>query len=88
MIQITIHNDDPSDLYVSVTDLNQAGGRPVLSDERLNAGGSKSISIQEDGAGIGSIKWAAVRADDATVSKFGETKPAANDTVDVDVFGS
>jgi hypothetical protein len=87
VVPITVHNDDPNDLYVSIRDLNRAGSPVVLDNERFNKDESRGISIQEDGTGKGSISWEATRTDDATVTKTGAEKPSSNDIVDIDVFG-
>jgi hypothetical protein len=86
MIQVTVHNDDPNDLYVSVWDQNQAGSPAVWNKRRLNADEAKTIQIQPDGGGTGDIKWEAIRVDNG-VTKPGQAQPSSNDTVDVDVFG-
>jgi protein involved in polysaccharide export with SLBB domain len=80
MITINLENADQNDLFVSVTDLNQAGSLVVLNQVRLNQGDTLSVEIQEDGHGSGKVTWAAQRVDDA--------RKTAHRTVMVDAGGT
>jgi hypothetical protein len=75
-IGIVLHNNErtvPNDLFVSVNDLNAAGGPMILVNQRINVDQTFSLNVQEDGNGNGNITWTAQSVDgsktnNATVS--------------------
>jgi hypothetical protein len=65
-IGIVLHNNErtnPNDLFVSVNDLNAAGGPLILVNQRINVDQTFSLNVQEDGNGNGNIAWTAQTAD-------------------------
>lgn len=83
LIQVTINNDDPDDIFVTVNDLNTAAGTTVLDKARLIYRASTPVDITMDGGGDGNISWLAVLAKDSTVSKAGNATPRNGDQIDV-----
>jgi hypothetical protein len=75
-IGIVLHNNErtlPNDLFVSVNDLNAAGGPIILASQRINVDQTFALNVQEDGNGNGNITWTAQTVDgsktnNATVS--------------------
>ena len=64
-ISFQIRQDDTSDLFVWVWDLNTPDSALVLTGARFNAGaGPISLDVLADGDDKGRISWKAVRADD------------------------
>jgi hypothetical protein len=86
MITVNVDNDDQGDLFVSITDLNQAGSPLVLNQVRINQGESVTVEIQEDGHGSGKIAWAAQRVDHPTKTVHRTVTVTSGDTVDVTTF--
>jgi hypothetical protein len=68
-IGIVLHNNErtnPNDLFVSVNDLNAAGGPMILANQRINVDQTYSLpNVQEDGNGNGNIAWTARTVDGA-----------------------
>jgi hypothetical protein len=85
-ITITLHNSDVGDLFVSVADLNLAGGPLILTNQRINADQTFPINVQEDGNGSGNVTWSAQRADDASKTAQRTTQVSSGSTVDVTTF--
>jgi hypothetical protein len=65
-ISIILHNNTRSqagggvtggDIFVTVNDLNQAGGPVILAGQRINLDQTFPINVQEDGNGSGNILW-------------------------------
>jgi hypothetical protein len=75
-IGIVLHNNEstlPNDLFVSVNDLNQAGGPAILVNQRINVDQTFALNVQDDQNGNGNITWTAAAVDgskslNATVS--------------------
>jgi hypothetical protein len=66
MIGIVLHNNErnnASDLFVSVNDLNQAGGPMILTNQRINVDQTFSLNVQDDQNGNGNITWTAATVD-------------------------
>jgi hypothetical protein len=71
-----LHNNErtvPNDLFVSVNDLNQAGGPAILVNQRINVDQTFALNVQDDQNGNGNITWTAAAVDgskslNATVS--------------------
>jgi hypothetical protein len=77
MIGIILHNNErtlPNDLFVTVNDLNQAGGPAILVNQRINVDQTFALNnVQDDQNGNGNITWTAAAVDgskslNATVS--------------------
>jgi hypothetical protein len=83
MITVNVDNEDQGDLFVSITDLNQAGSPLVLNQVRINQGESLAVEIQEDGHGSGKIAWAAQRVDHPTKTVHRTVTVTPGDTVEV-----
>jgi hypothetical protein len=67
-IGIVLHNNTygafQSDLFVSVNDLNAAGGAMILTNKRINVDQTYPLNdVQEDGNGNGNITWTAQAVD-------------------------
>jgi len=85
VIGITLHNNErnnPQDLFVSVSDLNQAGQPVILAGQRINVDQTFSIQVQEDGNGNGNISWVAQTVDG---SKTNQGNQAVSDGATVEV---
>jgi hypothetical protein len=75
-IGIVLRNNErtlPNDLFVSVNDLNQAGGPAILVNQRINVDQTFALNVQDDQNGNGNITWTAAAVDgskslNATVS--------------------
>lgn len=83
MITISIENADHGDLFVSITDHNQAGSPVIVDKKRINAGESIPLDIQEDGHDSGKILWKAQRTDNPSKTAQQTVTPGAGDTVEV-----
>jgi hypothetical protein len=86
MIGIVLHNNErtlPNDLYVSVADLNQAGGPLILTNQRINVDQTFALSVQEDQNGAGSITWTATATGDASKTNQATVSVNDGDTVEV-----
>jgi hypothetical protein len=83
MITVSIENDDQGDLFVSITDLNQAGSPLVVDKKRLNLGESMPVEVQEDGDESAKITWMAQRTDKPAQTARRTVTPGAGDTVEV-----
>lgn len=83
MITITLENQDQFDLFVSVTDLNQAGSPAVVDKKRLNVGASMLVDVQEDSHDSGRIIWNAQRVDKPSKAAQRKASPSSGDTVEV-----
>jgi len=71
-IGIVLHNNErnnPNDLFVSVNDLNAAGGPLILVGQRINVDQTFSLNVQEDGNGNGNIVWTAQTVDLSTTNQ-------------------
>jgi hypothetical protein len=72
-IGIVLHNaerNNPKDLFVSVNDLNAAGGPLILTNQRINVDQTFSLpNVQEDGNGNGNIAWTAQTVDGAATKQ-------------------
>jgi len=86
MITITLENQDHGDLFVTVTDLNQADTPEILKKERINEGESRLLDIQEDGHGTGRIRWLAQRTDHPQKTAQHVATTEAGDTVGITTF--
>jgi hypothetical protein len=86
MITVNLENDDQNDLFVSVTDLNQAGSPVVLNPVRINQGETLAVEVQEDGHGNGKITWAAQQVNDPTRAVHRTVTVSSGDTVEVTTF--
>ena len=85
MIQITLHNADNVDLFVSAVDNNQPGSPVVFPNQRLNQGqSSPPLNVQEDGNGQFSITWTATDVNDPTRTQSKPKAGGAGDEVDVE----
>jgi hypothetical protein len=65
-IGIVLHNNErtnPNDLFVSVNDLNAAGGPLILTNQRINVDQTFPLNVQEGGNGNGNIAWTAQTVD-------------------------
>ena len=65
--QILVTNSDNSDDYVTINDLNAAGGPVVAgwSKKRLNATDKDlPATVELDGTGFANVSWYAERTDD------------------------
>jgi hypothetical protein len=83
MINITIHNEDIHDAFVSAVD-NQQPGTPSVFNQRLNHDQtSGQISVQEDGNGKFSITTTATDAGDPNRTKTEAQTGGAGDIVNV-----
>lgn len=85
MIGIILHNGErtnPSDLFVTVSDLNQAGQPVVLANQRINVDQTFPINVQEDGNGNGNISWSAQSVDGSHTNQGTQTVTAGT-TVEV-----
>jgi hypothetical protein len=84
MVQITLHNADTVDLFVSAIDNQQPGSPTVFPNQRINQGQSSApFSVQEDGQGNFSITSTATDANDQTRTKTEVKTGSAGDQVDV-----
>lgn len=86
MITVTLENQDQGDLFVTVTDLNQAERPEILKKQRINQGESRLLDIQEDSRGTGRIRWLAQRTDHLQTTAQHVATPEAGDTVEVTTF--
>ena len=86
MITVTLENQDQGDLFVSITDLNQAGEPEILKKQRINRGESRLLDIQEDGKGSGKIRWLAQRTDHPQKTAQHVATPETGDTVEITSF--
>lgn len=85
MIQITLHNADTVDLFVSAVDNNQPGSPIVFPNQRLNRGqSSPPFNVQEDGNGQFSITWTATDVNDPTRTQTKPKSGVTGDQVDVE----
>jgi hypothetical protein len=76
VIGITLHNNERNnaqDLFVSVSDLNQAGQPVILANRRINVDQTFPIQVQEDGNGNGNISWAAQTVDGSRSNQGNQT---------------
>jgi len=81
MINVTIKHRELRDLFVTIVDVNVATGQCRLNGDRFNKEQSKDIGIQEDGDGLGHIRWQVnvasepltMQSDEATALKDGAT---------------
>ncbi len=88
MIQISISNTDPSDLFATVTDSNTYAPIDVLTTQRINHGQSVSVNVQEDGNGNCLVQITTISAADHTKTKsFPNESCAAGGTIQVDLAG-
>jgi hypothetical protein len=84
MINITLHDGDTVDVFVSAVDNNQPGTPVVFPNQRLNQGStSAQFSVQEDGSGNFSITTTAVDVNDPTRTNTQQHSGSAGDSVDV-----
>jgi hypothetical protein len=83
MITIAVENADHGDLFVSITDLNQAGSPVIVDKKRVNPGESVPVDIQEDGHDSGKILWKAQHTDNLSKTAQRTVTPSAGDTVEV-----
>jgi hypothetical protein len=86
LITVTLENQDQGDLFVSITDLNQAGEPEILKRQRINRGESCLLDIQEDGTGTGRIRWLAQRTDHPQKTAKHVATPGGGDTVEITTF--
>ena len=86
MITVILENQDQGDLFVSITDLNQADSPEILKKQRINQGESRLLDIQEDGNDTGRIKWIAVRTDYPQKTAQRVVTPGPGDTVEITTF--
>jgi hypothetical protein len=86
MITVTLENQDQGDLFVTVTDLNQAGDPEILKNQRINQGESRLLDIQEDGYGTGRIRWLAQRTAHPQKTAQHVATPESGDTVEITTF--
>jgi hypothetical protein len=82
--QILVTNGDNSDDYVTVNDLNMAGGPVVVGwdKKRLNATDRDlPAAVELDGSGLANVRWYAERTDDPSKnnSKTESSRPMAHD---------
>ncbi len=83
MINITIHNEDIHDAFVSAVD-NQQPGNPTVFNQRLNHDQTSGpISVQEDGNGKFSITTTATDAGDPSRTKTEAKTGGSGDIVNV-----
>ena len=79
--QILVTNGDNSDNYVTINDLNLAGG-PVIGGwdkKRLNATDRDvPANVELDGSGFANVRWYAERASDPNVNNSKTEPPVAN----------
>jgi hypothetical protein len=71
-IGIVLHNNErtnPNDLFVSVIDLNAAGGPLILTNQRINVDQTFPLNVQEDGNGNGNIAWTARTVDGSATNQ-------------------
>jgi len=84
MINITLHNADTVDLFVSAVDNNQPGTPIVFPNQRLNQGATSAVfSVQEDSSGNFSITATAVDVNDPTRTNTQQHSGSSGDSVDV-----
>lgn len=83
VITITVENADHGDLFVSITDLNQAGSPVIVDRMRIKPSESMPVDIQEDGHDSGKILWKAQRTDNQSKTAQRTATPGAGDTVEV-----
>jgi hypothetical protein len=85
-IGILLHNNDggvPNDLFVTVNDLNAAGGPLLLLNQRINVNQVFPLNtVQEDGNGNGNIVWT-VQSVDGSKSNQATVSVTDGQTVDV-----
>jgi len=86
LITVTLENQDQGDLFVSVTDLNQAGAPEILNKQRINRGESRLLDVQEDGHGTAKISWFAQRTDHPQKTAQHVATPETGDTVGITTF--
>jgi hypothetical protein len=86
MITVILENQDQGDLFVSVTDLNQADAPEILKKERINRGETRLLDIQEDGNDTGRIRWLAQRTDHPQKAAQHVATPGSGDTVEITTF--
>jgi len=86
MITISLENVDQGDLFVSVTDLNQARSPVIVDKQRVNAGDSLLVDVQEDGQGSGKITWTAQRTDHPAKTAQRTVTVGAGEPVEVTTF--
>ena len=86
MITVTLENQDQGDLFVTVTDLNQAAAPEILKNQRINRGEIRLLDIQEDSHDTGRIRWLAQRADQPQKAAQHVATPEAGDTVEITTF--
>jgi hypothetical protein len=82
-VGIVLHNNErtlPNDLFVSVNDLNAAGGPIILVNQRINVDQTFALNVQEDGNG--NITWTAQCVDG---SKTNNATVAVSDGQTVEV---
>jgi len=83
MINITIHNNDVDDAFVTAIDNNQLN-TPQVFNQRLNHDQTSGlVSVQEDGNGKFSITTTAIDATDSTRSKTEVKTGSGGDQVNV-----
>ena len=83
MITITVENADHGDLFVSITDLNQAGSPVIVDKKRIKPGESMPVDIQDDEHDLGKILWKAQRTDNPSKTAQRTVTPSAGDTVEM-----
>jgi hypothetical protein len=84
-IGIVLHNNErtlPNDLFVSVNDLNAAGGPLILVNQRINVDQTFPLDVQDDQNGNGNITWTAQTVDG---SKTNQATVSVTDGQTVDV---
>lgn len=79
MKNVTLHNSDVDDIFLSVVDLNQPGEPQVLPVTRLNRDKKINIQVQEDGDDHVRYRWAAQRTDDETKTAEHESTETSQD---------
>jgi len=82
-IVVGLHNSDFGDLFVTVADMNLAGGPIVLQNQRINENDTFQIAVQEDGSGNGSIQWTAQRTDNPSQTAQNTVQVSSGLTIDV-----
>ena len=88
---VTLHNDDPHDLFVTLQDLNTPGSNELAIPNAGRINHDESVRIDGvllDQDGKCKIKWVATDVDDGTKVKSPEPLTLdENEIVDVNLFG-
>jgi len=75
-VAITITNNGPDDVFVTVHDVNAHPHTKVLAAQRINGFASVPISVTANAAGAGHVSWTAATAD-PNVHKCGHGNKSA-----------